>query len=212
MFSDLLDATIGKYKNVFTLPVVTMDMKDLAPVFMNRASIKTSGVTGIYTPGVSVVLTTSKAGIIPVTGACSQASCGTYGGQIQDNVAMAANSTVTLSLTSTEGVTLTTLSINPTSVTGGTSATGTVTLSGAAPSGGVSVSLSSNNAAATVPGSVTVAAGSSTATFAVTTQSVTSSTSAIVTASYGSGSQTATLTINPAARLRSPRSQSVPPA
>src|SRR5262249_32632014 len=96
MFSDLMDATITKYKRLFTLPVLTMDMKDLAPVLMTRVSYNASGVVGVYTPGVSVVLTTSKAATIPVTGACSQSSCGAYGGQIQDNVVMAANSTVTL--------------------------------------------------------------------------------------------------------------------
>lgn len=198
MYSDLLDATIAKYRKVFTLPVLTLDMKDLGPVLMNRASIKTSGVTGVYTPGVSVVLTATKAGTIPVTGACSQPSCGTYGGQIQDNVAIAASSTVTLSLTSNEGVTLSSVSVNPTSVTGGTSATGTVILSGAAPAGGVSVALSSDNGSTTVPNTVNVAGGSNTATFTVGTTAVTSSTSATVTASYGSGSKTAGLTITPA--------------
>jgi hypothetical protein len=100
LFSDLMDATIRKYKNVFTLPVLTMDMKDLAPVLRERASYNVSGVIGVYTPGVGVVLTTTNAATIPVTGACSRASCGTYGGQIQDNVVMAAHSTVTMSVTS----------------------------------------------------------------------------------------------------------------
>ena len=56
------------------------------------------------------------------------------------------------------------VSLNPTSVTGGASSTGTVTLSSAAPAGGAVVTLgSSNTAAATVPGSVTVAAGATSA-------------------------------------------------
>jgi hypothetical protein len=99
LFSDLMDTTIRKYKSLFALPVLTMDMKDLAPVLQERASYNISGVTGVYTPGVGVVLTTTNAATIPVTGACSQASCGTYGGQIQDNVIMAAHSTVTMSVT-----------------------------------------------------------------------------------------------------------------
>lgn len=201
MFSDLMDATITKYKNVFTLPVITLDMKDLAPVFKNRANLKSSGVTGVYTPGVSVALTTSKAGTIPVTGACSQASCGTYGGQIQDNVVMAADSTVVLSLTSTEGVKLASLSIQPPNVAGGVSATGTVTLSGPAPSGGISVSLSSNNTSAAVPSSVMVAAGSTVANFSVTTTSVTSSVAATISSSYGGTTQSASLTITPATSI-----------
>jgi len=61
----------------------------------------------------------------------------------------------------TATVSLSSLALNPTSLTGGTqSSTGTVTLSVPAPSGGAAVSLSSSNAsAAQVPSSVTVAAG-----------------------------------------------------
>src|SRR5205814_113546 len=74
----------------------------------------------------------------------------------------------------TATVTLSALALNPTSVTGGTqSSTGTVTLSGAAPSGGAVVALSSNNTtAARVPSSVTVAAGATTASFPVSTCAV----------------------------------------
>ena len=161
---------------------------------MSRASYDTSGVVGVYTPGVSVVLTTNNVATIPVTGACSQSSCASYGGQFQDYVAMAANSTVTLSLTPTKGATLTSLSLNPPSVTGGTSSTGTVTLNGAAPTGGLSVTLSSDNASATVPASITVAGGSTTATFTVTTGTVGSSTSATITAGYNGVNKTALLT------------------
>src|SRR5258708_14518565 len=57
-------------------------------------------------------------------------------------------------------VSLSSLSVNPTGVTGGNSSTGTVTLSGAAPASGAVVTLSSSNTpAATLSSSVTVAAG-----------------------------------------------------
>ncbi len=198
MYSDLMDASISKYKNVFTLPVLTLDMKDLAPVFINRASIKTSGVTGVYTPGVSVILTATKAATIPVTGVCSQSTCGTYGGQIQDNVAIPANSSVTLSLTASEGVTLYSVTVNPTTVVGGTSTTGSVNLSGPAPSGGIAVTLASNNPAADVPGTVTIGSGATTANFTITTTSVTASATANITAAYAGGTRSVALTINPA--------------
>ena len=72
------------------------------------------------------------------------------------------------------------VSMTPTSVTGGGSSQGTVTLNGAAPTGGATVLLgSSNTAVATAPASVTVAAGQTTATFSVTTTAVTTTTSAI---------------------------------
>src|SRR5256884_4394829 len=61
--------------------------------------------------------------------------------------------------------TLSALALNPTSVNSGSSSTGTVTLSGAAPSGGAVVNLSSSASAATVPSSVTIIQGYSSGTF-----------------------------------------------
>jgi hypothetical protein len=90
------------------------------------------------------------------------------------------------------------LSLNPTPVVGGNNSTGTVTIQANAPTGGVVVNLSSNNAAATVPANVTIAAGSRTATFTVTTSGVSSTTTATITAT-GNGTATANLNVNPAA-------------
>ena len=94
-------------------------------------------------------------------------------------------------------LTVSSVTLNPTSVTGGTSSTGTVTLSSAAPSGGTVVSLSSNSSSASVSSSVTVPSGSTSANFTVTTTSVSSTTTAMITATLGSSSQQASLTINP---------------
>jgi hypothetical protein len=94
-------------------------------------------------------------------------------------------------------ITLSSITLNPTSVTGGTSSTGTVTLSGAAPSGGVVVYLSSSASAATVPSSVAVAAGATSAAFTVATSAVTASTPAAITASYAGATKTDTLTVTP---------------
>ena len=96
-------------------------------------------------------------------------------------------------------VTLSSLTLNPTTVVGGTqSSTGTVTLSGPAPAGGALVTLASNNSAASVPASVTISAGASSATFTVNTTPVTSSTSVTISASYGGATQSAGLTVTPA--------------
>ncbi len=87
------------------------------------------------------------------------------------------------------------MSIAPASVSGGTSATGTVFLSSPAPSGGISVTLStSNSAAARVPGIVSVPAGQTSATYTVTTFAVSGSTSATITAFYDT-TRSATLTV-----------------
>ena len=104
-----------------------------------------------------------------------------------------------LSPTSSPSVTLSTLSLNPTTVTGGDSSTGTVTLSGPAPSGGAQVALSSSDpSVATVPSSVTVAAGATSATFTVSTSTVSASTTVIISATYAGVTKTASLIVNPA--------------
>jgi uncharacterized repeat protein (TIGR03803 family) len=95
--------------------------------------------------------------------------------------------------------TVSSVTLNPTSVTGGNNSTGTVTLSSAAPSGGSTVSLSSSNTSvATVPSSVIVSSGQTSANFTVTTTSVTTNTNVTITATLGSSSGQATLTITPA--------------
>jgi hypothetical protein len=79
---------------------------------------------------------------------------------------------------------------------GGGTATGTVTLSAAAPAGGSVVQLrSSNTALATVPTSVTVAAGARTAVFTVTTAGTRRNRSVSIVATLGTRSVSATLDI-----------------
>jgi len=95
--------------------------------------------------------------------------------------------------------TLSSMTLSPTSVTGGNSSTGTVTLSGAAPSGGAQVALSSSNtAAARVPSSVTVAAGATSATFPIGTSAVAASTTITISAAYSGATRSVSLTVTPA--------------
>jgi hypothetical protein len=101
-------------------------------------------------------------------------------------------------------VTLSSVMLNPNSVTGGTSSTGTVTLGAVAPSGGVVVYLSSSASAATVPSSVDVAAGGTNATFTVNTSAVTAATPVTITASYAGSTKTATLNVTPSGTSGTP--------
>lgn len=65
---------------------------------------------------------------------------------------------------------LVSLALSPTTVTAPATSTGTVTLSGAAPTGGITITLTSSATnKATVPATVTVLAGQTTRTFTVTT-------------------------------------------
>ena len=89
------------------------------------------------------------------------------------------------------------LTLNPASVTGGTASQGRVTMTSAAPSGGAVVALSSNATAASVPASVTVPAGATSATFTVTTSAPGTATAATISAALAGVTRTATLAVNP---------------
>jgi len=102
----------------------------------------------------------------------------------------------TFSLT-VESLTVTSLTLSPSTVTGGTSSTGTVTVSAPAPAGGLSVSLSSSKGAATLPATVVIPAGATSATFTVSTTHLSSSLTAAIKATVGKSSQSANLTITP---------------
>jgi hypothetical protein len=83
-------------------------------------------------------------------------------------------------------------------VIGGQAATLRISLSAAAGSGGVTVTLASGNTnAATIAGSVQIPSGSASADVPVTTKTVGSATQVIFTAGLGSTTRQATLTVNP---------------
>ncbi|HSE17013.1 MAG TPA: hypothetical protein VLB46_08165 [Pyrinomonadaceae bacterium] len=108
---------------------------------------------------------------------------------------------------------LSAVSVSPTSVVGGTTAQGTITLTSGAPSGGAVVTLSSaNTSVVSVPASVTVAAGASSATFGVNTSAVAANTGVTITATYGGVSRTTTLTVTPASTSSLPAPSLISPA
>jgi hypothetical protein len=93
---------------------------------------------------------------------------------------------------------LASLTLTPSSLTGGGSATGEVTLTGPAPDGGAVVTLASDAAGvATLPESLVVAPGASRTTFPITTTRVVGLTAVAVTATCGGLSRTATLLVRP---------------
>lgn len=104
-----------------------------------------------------------------------------------------ANGTLTVSATAVSSV-----SLSPTSVFGGQSSTGTITLNGPAGSQGATVTLSGGDSSVSYPSTVTVAAGATSATFSITTSIVAVNTSEVLSAGLNSGSKSATLTVKPA--------------
>ncbi len=90
---------------------------------------------------------------------------------------------------------LSSVTVAPVRVKGGLNSIGTVTISDPAATGGAVVTLSSDNAASTVPASVTVPSGAKTATFTVTTRAVAVDAVTTLTAAFNSQTRTGTLTV-----------------
>jgi hypothetical protein len=86
------------------------------------------------------------------------------------------------------------VTVDPPSVMGGTSTTGTVTLQAPAPPGGIEVGLMSNDPSTSAPASVKIAAGALSAQFQVTTSPVATSTEVTISA-IKDGTQSAALTV-----------------
>jgi subtilase family serine protease len=90
------------------------------------------------------------------------------------------------------------IGISPLAVDSSSSATLTITLSTAAPTGGANITLTSSNSSAfPVLAAYVVPAGQTSASFPILAGSVTSSATVTVTATYNSSSQQATLTVLP---------------
>jgi hypothetical protein len=91
-----------------------------------------------------------------------------------------------------------TLSVSPEQLTGGSQSTGTFTLDGPAPAGGISIRIRSTDSRATVPPTVNVPAGATQGEFVIQTVPVGSIVRPMIRADrLGSGSRSATLTVVP---------------
>jgi hypothetical protein len=87
------------------------------------------------------------------------------------------------------------VSISPTSVVGGKTASGTITLAQSTPAN-LTLKLTSSTSAISVPATVVVPAGTSSATFTVSTKSVAANVTGTITVSEGVATKTATLQVN----------------
>jgi len=96
-----------------------------------------------------------------------------------------------------EPPTLVSVTLNPTTVTGGRSVNGRVTLDAPAPKDGLEITLASDNVAATVAASVKVPAGLKSVSFTVSTRAVAAAANVTITASHGGDNQTAALAVKP---------------
>src|SRR3954467_5307734 len=108
-----------------------------------------------------------------------------------DNVPRTANMSVNFAAPA--GGTLSSISVTPTTITGGSSGTGTVAFTAAMPQGAVVNVFSSNTAVARVPIEAVVNANASKSSFVVSTSSVSSSTSVTLTAKWLGVTKTTTI-------------------
>ena len=212
----VITATLGTQSATATLTVLapTLESVTLNPstVLGGRPTTGTVTLSGkAPAGGITVALTSSEPGKAKLP---NPASITVPAGEtsvvfIVQTVPVATQTVVTITGTlhgAAKTATLTirppsllSVTVDPSSVKGGACSTGTVTISGIAPEGGIIVALASDKASASVPGShsVTVAAGSKTANFAITTNSVTATEVATITGTLNGSSQSAKLTVLP---------------
>lgn len=93
------------------------------------------------------------------------------------------------------------LTLNPSSVFGGDTTTGTIVLTNPAPVGGINVTVQDTSSIITPPPFVAFAQGEKTKTFTITTKEVASNTSGTITARYDASKKTATLSIKPTQKI-----------
>src|SRR2546430_11134235 len=150
-------STLFPYTTLFR-SVVSPTLDQLGQNMQNRNAYNLSTATASLTSASGSNLTISitvpatatvPSAIIPITGLYS-AGAEPYGGQYISHVQVSRGQTITLPVMSAPPVSVSSLTLNPTSVTDGTqSSTGTGTLTGPAPAGVAHVALSSSNAART---------------------------------------------------------------
>ena len=179
-----------------TLPV-TLTSTGTAPVTVNSAAL--SG-TGFTMSGATFPVTLNPTQSLTLNVQFDPATAGAVTGQLTIRSNSSTNGTVIISLTGTGmvPVALSALSCSNASFTGFGSDTCTVTLIGAAGTGGVSVALASSNAAVTVPATVVVPANASGAGFTATVLPVTTGQAVTLTASSGGVSKSFVLQLNAA--------------
>jgi uncharacterized protein (TIGR03437 family) len=171
----------------------TVTIADNAPIVgATTVQLQSSNSSAIVPNGGVVIPSGQNSASFTITTAAVTAArtvtiTATYGGLKQS---------ATLTVNPPGSPTLTSVTVSPAYVTGGTTATGTVTLGAAAPVGGIAVTLLSSSVAyAQVPSFVTVPQGATTASFTISTSHVTSTQTVTITAKAGAVTETAVLTV-----------------
>jgi subtilase family serine protease len=170
----------------------TVTLTGPAPVGGAEVSLSSSNVAAATVPATMNIPEGASSGTFTITTLAQTSATSATISAAYHGLSKSAALTVAM----TPGVS--SISVSPSPLEGGGSATGYVYLNTAAPTGGAVVLLASGSGAAIVPASVTIAAGGSSATFAITTTAVTAQTAVTISATYPAAlTQTTTLTVLP---------------
>ena len=208
-----LTATLGnsQTRQVTVVPPLQLTLAESSVIGGTSVTATVTLGKAAPTSGATITVTSSASSIAQAQGSVSVPSGQTTATFTITTSAVTAARTVTITATyeavGSQNATLTvnpqtvgqlqSVTVSPTQVSGGASATGTVTLSGPAQAGGQVVVLKSSNVlVASAPLTVTVLQGSTTATFTITTSKVASTQTVTITATAGTVTKTATLTVN----------------
>ncbi len=186
---------------------VSLNPTSVAYPVTSTATLTISGVAPTGGAVVNLASSATTVATVPASVTVAAGQTTTTFTVSSQNVASSGTSTITATragTSTTASITvnpappaLSSISLNPAAVTGGSASTATASLTAAAPSGGAAVTLSSSNAAAaTVPASVTIPQGQTSATFSVSSSAVATQQTSTITGTYGVA-KAATLTVNP---------------
>jgi hypothetical protein len=92
LLTDLIDATVRKYKALFTLPIVSPTLDATGAWLENRLKVRAAGVRATLIGGKSLVLTAAAPVVVPITGLRAPGA-ELYGGQPISHVPLAAGQT-----------------------------------------------------------------------------------------------------------------------
>lgn len=176
----------------------TINIAGPAPPSGRVIGLSSSNPTALPVPASVTIPRGATSAVVTVT--AGSASADTPVTFTATNSATGTTVSTSRSITVTAGTfPLTGLALDRGNVVAGQSSTGTVTIGGPAPAAGETITLSTDNAAISVPADgVTIAAGATSATFPVTTDPTLANTLfGNVTAAFGTVSFKAPLTVNP---------------
>jgi len=165
---------------------VTLSSTGTTYVTVSSATLSGSGFSA---SGASFPLTLSPGQSATLTVQFEPTAAGASSGTLTLNSNSSTGTTTVIALSGTGISQLTGLGCASSSITGAGTDACTVTLSSPAGSGGITVSLASNNSAVTVPASVTVAGGATSASFTANIAAVSTSQTATLTAGAGNATE-----------------------